>query len=349
MPDLPKGFTRVATGTGDMSLDWDARAKDNYRFYIDTGNWKTEEEFDANGKHDVETIVLPALELVKNRDRMLEIGAGAGRMTVYLSGLFKRVYAVDCSRIMLEKLQERLRGIENVISVHNDGIRLPVFLNGLMDYVLCYAVLDHIPKREYLIELIKNIHSVLIPGGIATVELGACGWVKNDLQDNAGTWRGVVWSQEGFKDMLRKVGFEIAIEHEDNEESLWILMGDTVWSTEDLEIFLQEHDEDVVLYHDEREKNYGETYGIYLKPVGRKLVELFMSQPVADPLPPEVAFGFTERVKTEFARIGHFERAIDFSSHAPKKARITAQRVDDFDDEQGYNVMKMRMLMRYYE
>ena len=84
-----------------MKHDWNARANENAKWYINT--WKMEqpdEEFYETGRRDVDVHILTDMSrLTQGRDpkslRLLEIGCGIGRMTRHFAEIFGEVYATD--------------------------------------------------------------------------------------------------------------------------------------------------------------------------------------------------------------------------------------------------------------
>jgi len=204
---MDKHDKSITIGTGDMAKDWDERAREDYRYYIDTDNNATDAEFDASGKHDVAAIVQPIYDRIKHGS-MLEVGCGAGRMTQHLSAMFDGVWALDVSQEMIELARE-LRPDINIFYNTCDGINLDSYEDSGFDYALCYAVLDHIPRRDYVVELLREIYRVLKPGGMATLEIGGCGLEEGESVDEAGTWQGVLWTVESFSKVLDEIGFAI--------------------------------------------------------------------------------------------------------------------------------------------
>src|SRR2546426_10315904 len=86
-----------------MRREWNQRATENARYYVATQqeHW-TDEEFFESGAIWVRNYIESSLpEICNGRDasqmRILEIGCGAGRMTLALSKLFGEVDAIDIS------------------------------------------------------------------------------------------------------------------------------------------------------------------------------------------------------------------------------------------------------------
>jgi len=197
--------------TGDMQADWDARAVEDYRFYIDTCHYESEDDFDRNGIKDVAYLVNPVYNSISH-DHLLEIGCGAGRMTKHLSKNFNKVIATDVSEEMLHFAARRLANPEsNVTLMHTNGITLPDVEDEWSDFTLCFAVLDHIPERSYVTGLLMEIRRTLNPLGMAVLEIGGCGLGKNDIDSHAGTWNGIKWTPGGFERFLEKVGFTVEV------------------------------------------------------------------------------------------------------------------------------------------
>ena len=66
---------------------------------------------------------------VSGEDRVLEIGPGAGSLTIELARIAREVVAVEADRALLPVLEESLRGLDNVEVVHADALRTD--LSGL--------------------------------------------------------------------------------------------------------------------------------------------------------------------------------------------------------------------------
>ena len=66
---------------------------------------------------------------IGREDRVLEIGPGAGSLTIELARIAREVVAVEADRALLPVLEESLRGLDNVEVVHADALRTD--LSGL--------------------------------------------------------------------------------------------------------------------------------------------------------------------------------------------------------------------------
>src|SRR5580658_1817094 len=115
-----------------MRTDWDQRARENARHYVDTANadW-TDEEFFASGERTLAEEILTDLGNVCQGKspaemRVLEIGCGAGRVTKALARFFGEVHAVDISRKMVRQARQALSEFPQAHIFHNNGRDLSV-------------------------------------------------------------------------------------------------------------------------------------------------------------------------------------------------------------------------------
>jgi SAM-dependent methyltransferase len=100
----------------------------------------------------------------------VELGCGFGRMTAALAERFDRVLALDVSPAMLDQAREAVEA-ENVEFRPISGERLDSLDDGVADVVVCYLVLQHVPRRRIVLALLREIGRVLRSGGEAFVQL----------------------------------------------------------------------------------------------------------------------------------------------------------------------------------
>jgi ubiquinone/menaquinone biosynthesis C-methylase UbiE len=115
-------------------------------------------------------------------DTCVEIGCGTGRMTAELVLRFPEVIAVDVSPAMIERAKAFVDAPNVRFLVTSD------VLDGVpdesADVVICFGVLQHLPTRAHVQEMLREIARVLARDGDAFVQLPV-------LQDGAGAriWR----------------------------------------------------------------------------------------------------------------------------------------------------------------
>jgi SAM-dependent methyltransferase len=153
-----------------MKLDWDARAVEDAKWFINCVRLRqSEEEFDRTGLEHVRGFVTDDLELlIDGRDprdlRVLEIGCGIGRMTRHLAGIFGEVYATDVSGEMIRQAQSRLVDLRNIQLYETNGSDFSQFPSEHFDFVFSAYVFQHIASKEIILSNIRDGYRVLKPG-----------------------------------------------------------------------------------------------------------------------------------------------------------------------------------------
>src|SRR6266699_624343 len=123
-----------------MRRDWDARARENARYYVNTGKeqW-TDDEFFCSGEQTVrEEILTDMINICQGKEpkqmRVLEIGCGAARITRALAGLFGEVHGVDVSGEMVSKARAALADRPNAFVYQNNGKDLSILGDRVFDF-----------------------------------------------------------------------------------------------------------------------------------------------------------------------------------------------------------------------
>lgn len=136
----------------DRAKSWDGHVRD------------MEELADSPGFQCLRTEII-SLACLQRSDRVLDIGAGTGLLTLDAAGGVAHVTALDISPAMCRHLDNKLtrRSINNVDVLTGTASELPL-PDGSIDVVLsnyCYHHLTDLDKRRALSEVIR----VLRPGG----------------------------------------------------------------------------------------------------------------------------------------------------------------------------------------
>jgi SAM-dependent methyltransferase len=209
-----------------MQRDWDARARENARYYVATGkqDW-TDEEFFASGERTVQEEILTDMTNIcqgkpPGEMRVLEIGCGAGRVTRALAGVFGEVHAVDVSGEMVERARQALAGRPNAFVYHNNGKDLSVLPQDLtFDFAFSGIVFQHIPSREVIESYVREVHARLRPGALFKFQVQG----DNSLQTSADdTWLGVPFSDQQAMEMALRSGFDLRYRHGAGEQYFWL-------------------------------------------------------------------------------------------------------------------------------
>jgi SAM-dependent methyltransferase len=104
----------------------------------------------------------------------LEVGCGPGRMTAALAGRFERVLALDVSPAMLDEARKAVSA-PNVEFRLVSGESLESVEGGAADVLVCYLVLQHLPRRVVVLTYLHEFARVLAPNGRAYLQIPVLG------------------------------------------------------------------------------------------------------------------------------------------------------------------------------
>ncbi len=117
--------------------------------------------------------IVDSLSLFKKQgtQRILDLGCGVGRNSIYLGKKGFDVVGVDISRSALKKADvwSKIEGIPNVIFLRGSMTRLP-FLSQSFHAVVSVSVIHHALKED-IREAIRAIHEVLKDDGLFIANL----------------------------------------------------------------------------------------------------------------------------------------------------------------------------------
>jgi cyclopropane fatty-acyl-phospholipid synthase-like methyltransferase len=209
-----------------MRRDWDERARENARFYVNTErtDW-TDEEFFASGEQTVrEEILTDMINICQDRDpnsmRVLEIGCGAGRVTRALSKLFGEVHAVDVSGEMVAQAQRAVAQFPKSRVYQNNGMDLSVVPAAEpFDFAFSTIVFQHIPSKEVIENYVREVSRLLRPGALFKFQVQGDTSIEMDSDD---TWLGVAYSEQEAREMAERCGFELRYSHGAGEQYFWL-------------------------------------------------------------------------------------------------------------------------------
>lgn len=192
-----------------MRADWNERAREDAHYYVAFGGRDQDQAgFDATAEG-----VLPHLELELKRFpksanrrawRALEIGCGPGRLMKPLARHFGEIHGVDVSDEMIQLARQRLGGVPHAHVHATDGASLQQFADESFDFVYSYAVFQHIPSRDVVLEYMREIRRVLKPGGIFR---GQFNGLPHGGDTN--TWSGVAFSAGDIRAFTRDNGLQL--------------------------------------------------------------------------------------------------------------------------------------------
>ncbi len=208
-----------------MRADWDARARENARYYVNTAteSW-TDEAFFATGERTVaEEILTDMTNICQGREpkqmKVLEIGCGAGRVTRALANLFGEVHAVDVSGEMADRAKRALEGHPHAHVYQNNGMDLSIIPGENFDFAFSTIVFQHIPSRDVIENYVREVSRLLRPGGLFKFQVQGDTTFKSAEDD---TWLGVSYSDDEAVGMANRCGFEPRYRHGAGEQYFWL-------------------------------------------------------------------------------------------------------------------------------
>jgi SAM-dependent methyltransferase len=208
-----------------MQREWDARARENARFYVNTArqDW-TDAEFFKSGEGTVsEEILTDMINICQGKDpkrmRVLEIGCGAGRVTRALAQIFGEVYGVDISGEMVRQARAALADAPNVHIFQNNGKDLDVLGNTRFDFAFSSIVFQHIPSTEVIESYVRAVRRRLRMGRLFKFQLQGGEALDNPPDD---TWLGVTFSEREARDMALRCDFEMRHSYGAGTQYFWL-------------------------------------------------------------------------------------------------------------------------------
>jgi SAM-dependent methyltransferase len=199
-----------------MRRDWDLRARENARHYIDCGHGSSDEEFWRSGREDLDNYILRDIELDSSA-AALEIGCGIGRLVRPLSARVAEVTGVDISGEMIRQGQEALRDLPNAQLHRTDG-DLSAVADASLDLVFSHIVFQHIPARKAVTRYFEEAARVLRGGGIFRFQIDG----RPPRLGIPDTWNGVRFTGAAVRRELAAAGFEVLDLTGEGTQYMWV-------------------------------------------------------------------------------------------------------------------------------
>lgn len=140
--------------------------------YLETQGWENIYRIQGEVQTEVLQVVKDASQLFKDKGiiRILELGCGTGRHTIYLAQQNFNVYSTDISEtgIEINKKKAESLSLNNIIYKQHDMVSIP-FEDNKFDAVLCIWTTGH----GLLHEVSKNIeemYRIIKPGGMVVAD-----------------------------------------------------------------------------------------------------------------------------------------------------------------------------------
>lgn len=208
-----------------MREDWDQRARENARHYVDTASTEwSDEAFFASGENTVAEEILTDLGNIcqgkpPGEMRVLEIGCGAGRVTRALARFFGEVHAVDVSGEMVRRATQALQGFPNAFVYQNNGKDLTVVPDRQFHFAFSSIVFQHIPSREIVESYVREVHRLLRSGALFKFQVQGDSSMETRADD---TWEGAPFSERQATDMAFRCGFDPRYRYGAGEQYFWL-------------------------------------------------------------------------------------------------------------------------------
>ncbi len=215
-----------------MKRDWNHRAEENSRWYINTVRLdQTEAEFDATGLHEINTLILPELILMTGGRglhelgdlKFLEIGCGIGRMTKHLACIFGEVHATDVSGEMIRQARERLKDLPNVHLHETSGVDFAALPDNSFDIAFSAYVFQHVPSKAVIESNVREAYRVVKPGGILRVHTNGVE-AQSYAEVAKDTWSGATFTESELRRLARELGAQLISVYGADTMFCWTMM-----------------------------------------------------------------------------------------------------------------------------
>jgi len=208
-----------------MQRDWDERARENARFYVNTErqDWSDAEFFHSGERTVAEEILTDMINICQGKDpkrmTVLEIGCGAGRVTRALAGVFGQVYGVDISGEMVRQARAALADLPHVHIFQNNGKDLSVLAGTRFDFAFSSIVFQHIPSRDVIESYVRDVHARLRRGRLFKFQVQGAETPDAAPDD---TWLGATLSEQDARDLAVRSGFEMRHHYGAGSQYFWL-------------------------------------------------------------------------------------------------------------------------------
>ena len=156
-----------------MERFWDARAREDAFWFVDSRlkyGAPDEEAFWAGGEQALERLLGGLGAQLNDKQIVVDIGCGLGRLTRPLARQCGRVIAIDVSSEMLERARDLNGHLDNVDWVLGDGESLQPVPTGSVNVCVSHVVFRHIPDPAITLGYVREMGRVLRAEGFAAFE-----------------------------------------------------------------------------------------------------------------------------------------------------------------------------------
>jgi SAM-dependent methyltransferase len=203
----------------EMRSEWNRRAKEDAFYYVAFAH----RDQDTHTFNSTAALVLPILEaeLVRLEGdrysrRALEVGCGPGRLMLPLSRHFAEIHGVDVSDEMIARAESLLQEVSNAHVHLGNGCDLGMFPSEFFDFAYSFAVFQHIPSKEVILNYLREIQRVLKPKGVFRGQF--YGRPKVEQVD---TWSGCSVTGDELAEFAKSRGLQLLAISGEGTQYLW--------------------------------------------------------------------------------------------------------------------------------
>jgi ubiquinone/menaquinone biosynthesis C-methylase UbiE len=208
----------------EMRRDWDARAAEDARFFVNCQGRDQDDTAFFNSAADILARVrrdYPHLAGTDVRERrFLEIGCGLGRLVYSLNQDCGEIHGVDISPAMVAGARQALSDIPHAhfhVTENND---LAMFADSHFDLAYSFAVFQHIPDQALVYKYVDEAFRVLKPGGLLIAQFNGA----ERKADGYDSWAGVWFREEELLQYVHRTGWLVLSNEGQDTQYLWLTL-----------------------------------------------------------------------------------------------------------------------------
>jgi SAM-dependent methyltransferase len=207
-----------------MREEWNDRAREDANYFVAFGRRdQTQEEFFASAADQIrffETELKRRSPDFWKRAVAIEIGCGPGRLLRPLSRHFRQIHGIDVSDEMIALAAHNLEGVENARIHLSDGSSLSQFASESVDFIYSFAVFQHIPSHEIVMNYLEEAIRVLAPGGLFVFQVNGL----RDIRGGGSTWNGVRIVSEEILDFAARTNMLLLQLNDRDTQYMWVTL-----------------------------------------------------------------------------------------------------------------------------
>jgi ubiquinone/menaquinone biosynthesis C-methylase UbiE len=206
-----------------MRRDWDARAREDAKYYVTCQRRNQNDEDFLAGASDVLARIrrdYSYLRTAVRERRFLEIGCGIGRLMHWLAADCGEIHGIDISSQMIEAGRQRLAHIPHAHLLATQNNDLAAFADSSFDLVYSFAVFQHVPHRTFVIRYLDETLRVLKPGGLFVGQFSGA----PPIEQRCDTWIGTWISEAELLRYAKEQGWHVLSSEGVDTQYLWLTM-----------------------------------------------------------------------------------------------------------------------------